>query len=104
MDYIAMGNHIRTQRRKQKITQEALATRVGLSASFLGHIERGSRIASLETLVAICNALDVSPEYLLFDSLHLSSSALLSSLSDQDIAQLRKHLQIAMGVVDKLGV
>ncbi len=103
MDYAAMGNHIRTLRRKQKITQEALAMSVGISASFLGHIERGTRIASIETLVAICNTLDVSPELLLCDSLHLSSPAMLSNLSGQDVAQLRKHLQIALEVVDRLG-
>lgn len=103
MDYVAMGNHIRTLRRKQKITQEELATRVGLSASFLGHIERGTRIASIETLVAICNTLDVSPELLLCDSLQLSSPAMLSNLSGQDVAQLRKHLQIALDVIDRLG-
>ena len=103
MDYAAMGNHIRTQRRKQKITQEELASRVGISASFMGHIERGTRIASIETLVAICNTLDVSPEHLLCDSLHLSSPAMLSSISGQDVTQLRKHLQIVLDVVDRMG-
>ena len=103
MDYAAMGNHIRTLRRKQKITQEEMASRIGISASFYGHLERGTRIASLDTLVAICNTLDVSPEYLLCDSLHLSSPAMLSTPSEQDVAQLRKHLQIALEVVDKLG-
>lgn len=102
MDYAAMGNYIRTLRRKQKITQEEMASRIGISASFYGHLERGSRIASLDTLVTICNTPDVSPEHLLCDSLHLSSPAMLSPPSEQDVAQLRKHPQIALEVVDRL--
>lgn len=65
MDYIALGQRIRVFRRQQCLSQEELAERAEISASFLGHIERGSRIASLETLVRLCTALDVTPNDLL---------------------------------------
>lgn len=65
MDYIAIGQRIRQARKKHKQTQEELAKQVGLSASFLGHIERGTRIMSLETLEALCKALLISADYLL---------------------------------------
>ena len=55
------------------MTQEQLAEKLQLSTSFLGHIERGTRKASLETLIALCNALDVSPNYLLARSLTRSN-------------------------------
>jgi len=51
MDYIDLGRRVKDLRRKQNLTQEALAEKLNMSASFLGHIERGTRIASLETLV-----------------------------------------------------
>ena len=47
------------------LTQAKLAEQVGISASFLGHIERGSRVASLDTLVQLCHALHVTPNELL---------------------------------------
>lgn len=71
MDYKSMGARIRKCRKQMKISQEALSEQVGISASFLGHIERGTRVASMETLIALCNTLKVSPQYLLADSLDL---------------------------------
>lgn len=69
MDYVALGMRIRQQRYLLRLTQEQLAERSDLSASFLGHIERGSRKASLETVISIANALDTTTDHLLVDSL-----------------------------------
>lgn len=69
MLYQDLGKRIRQQRVLAQMTQEKLAERAGISLSFLGHIERGTRKASLDTLVKICNALSVSPGLLLQDSL-----------------------------------
>lgn len=55
-----MGRRIRTLRKQQHLTQAELAARVGISTSFMGHIERGTRIASLETLVSLSDALEIS--------------------------------------------
>lgn len=60
MDYQAMGNRIRQLRKQRKLTQAELAKQVGISTSFMGHIERGTRVASLETLVGLSSTLDVS--------------------------------------------
>lgn len=68
-DYENLGMRIREQRNRAKLTQIQLAERANISYPFLGHIERGTRIPSLDTLVSICNALDVSPNLLLRDSL-----------------------------------
>lgn len=72
MDYSAMGKRVRKHRVYLGYTQEQLAEKAGVSASFIGHIEQGTRIASMQTLVALCEALDVTPNFLLqdnFDSL-----------------------------------
>ena len=60
MDYVAMGARIRAYRKQRGMTQAGLAKSVGISTSFIGHIERGTRIASLETLVRLSEILDVS--------------------------------------------
>ena len=65
MDYIKMGRRIRKARKELELTQVELAERVGVSATFIGHVERGSRVASLETLLSLCRGLDVSADYLL---------------------------------------
>ena len=64
-----LGQRIRKQRTQLGWTQEALAEHIGVSTSFVGHIERGTRKASLETLVSVANSLKISLDYLLAGSL-----------------------------------
>lgn len=72
MDYVDLGRRIRKQRSLKGWTQETLAEKVNVSTSFVGHVERGTRKASLETLVAMANVLDVSLDYLLSGSINNS--------------------------------
>ncbi|MBE5787453.1 MAG: helix-turn-helix domain-containing protein [Clostridiales bacterium] len=69
VDYVAMGRRIRARRRKLKLSQEQLAHLINVSPSFFGNIERGTRIPSIDTLVAIANALSIGVDYLLSDSM-----------------------------------
>ena len=55
--YRQIGLKIAYYRKLRGLTQEQLAEKVGISSSFMGHIERGTRIASIDTLVSICNVL-----------------------------------------------
>ena len=79
MDYKKLGMRVRQQRVLCQLTQEQLARQVGISTSFVGHIERGEKKASIETVVALCNAMDISPSVLLQDS--LSDAVIQSQLS-----------------------
>ena len=65
MDYKSLGHRIRKCRIEKHLTQEKLAEMAGISLSFLGHIERGTRKASLETIVSLSNSLEISIDYLL---------------------------------------
>lgn len=69
MLYEDFGRRVRQQRSALQMTQEKLSEKAGISLSFLGHIERGTRKASLDTVVRLCNAMGVSPSLLLQDSL-----------------------------------
>ena len=88
MDYIDLGRRVKELRRKQSLTQEALAEKLDISASFLGHIERGTRIASLETLVKLCIALDTDPNYLLAASTGSLLRRVPESMSEETQKQL----------------
>lgn len=58
LDYSKIGMRIRQVRKAKGWSQDVLAKKCGISMSFLGHIERGTRIMSLETFVSICGALE----------------------------------------------
>ena len=99
MDYKDLGARVRIARRNKSWTQEALAERVGISASFLGHIERGTRVASLETFVALCNELQVLPEYLLCKNLEFVETLAPTSMSEEERTTLQSFLQLAQEMV-----
>ena len=66
LDYGKMGMRIRQVRKAKGWSQDELAKKCGISMSFLGHIERGSRIMSMETFANICTALDTGADGLLW--------------------------------------
>lgn len=100
IDYVDMGKRVRETRRRLGLTQEQLAEQVGISASFMGHIERGTRVASLETLVGLCNELGVTPQYLLGACLHAYDAHMPSSLSAEDRTRLGEFLRLAQDTLE----
>ena len=78
MDYVDLGLRIKLLRRQLHLTQAELAEKANISPSFLGHIERGTRAISLETLLQLCYALKTDPNYLLNASLFPQITSKLS--------------------------
>jgi transcriptional regulator with XRE-family HTH domain len=60
-----MAMNLRRKRHDQHMTQEELAERAGLSARYVGAIERGDVSASVTVLGQIAEALGVEPGELL---------------------------------------
>lgn len=60
-----LGRNIRDNRLKRRRTQEDLSDQVGIHYTFLGHIERGTKLPSVPTLLRIAAALEVPPAALL---------------------------------------
>lgn len=90
MDLYCLGNRIRKTRMNCGITQEKLAEMVDISTNFMSLIENG-RNMSVETLVKIADALGVTVDYLLSDTMKVQSDKImtqiaqnLSTLSDDE--------------------
>jgi len=103
IDYAAIGGRIRNARLAAGLSQAALAEKCNISISFLGHIERGSRKMSLETLVALCDALNLSTDYLLQDELPGSEaviSNIIASVKKQGSYQYDRYLTIIKALAE----
>lgn len=59
INYAAIGAQIRRRRRELRLTQEVLAEMADIAPPYLGHVERGTRKPSVETLVRLAEALNV---------------------------------------------
>lgn len=75
--YKKMGKRIRDERNRKGISQETLAEMCNLGTSYIGIIERAEKRASIGTLVKIANALKVSIDCLLGDSIKYSNDTLV---------------------------
>jgi len=54
---MVIGGAIRFRRKSSNLTQEKLAEKVDLNPKYLGEIERGEKIISIEALLRIANEL-----------------------------------------------
>ena len=59
------GNAVREQRKARNLSQEELALESGLSLTYIGEVERGEKMASLETIQRVAKALGQSGSELL---------------------------------------
>lgn len=80
MDRKALGKRIRAERSNRNLTQEQLAEAADVSATYIGCVERGERTITLEKLIDVTNALHVSIDYLIQDSMEASAESNFSLL------------------------
>lgn len=78
-----IGKNIRKFRLVKKLRQEDLAERTGLTANYIGMVERGEKIPSLETFIKIVNALGVSSDMVLTDVLETGYTVKNSMLNEK---------------------
>ncbi len=57
--------NLKVERRRKKLSQEALAHKAGLSVSYISMLERGQRTPPLDTLESLAKALSISATSLL---------------------------------------
>ena len=90
----SIGKNLREYRLKKSMRQEDLAEKVGLSTNYIGMIERGEKIPSFESFLAIVNALEISADKILVDVLNvgyeIKESMLSEKLSDIPIGEREK--------------
>ena len=107
IDYAALGKRIKNKRIENKLTQEQLGELCELSAAHIGHIERGTRILSVDVLFKIAQVLNVSVDYLLFDSVENDNilSSIVPILKDSDKNKVKHFLntiRVLAENIDKL--
>lgn len=66
MDLTAIGGRIKAERKKLGLSQEKLSELVNVTPHYIYEIERGTKAMSMETLINICTALELSSDYVLF--------------------------------------
>lgn len=99
LNFALIGQRIKEVRITKKLTQEYLADKTGVNVSHISNIETNKVKVSLTLLVGICNALDVTIDYLLENEYHNPTSAiekeLVNVIKDMEQDKLETLLKIA---------
>ena len=69
MEQSKLGKRINEVRKARGLTADKLSELCNINATYLRQIEGGAKMPSLPVFIDICNALHVSPDYLLQDEL-----------------------------------
>lgn len=99
MNYKRLGERIREERLKLKLTQAQLAEDIDISDTYMGAIERGERSLTLDTLVRLVNRLGVTVDYLLSDSVADTDSNITEQFKQIIDGQPLERKQMAIGVL-----
>lgn len=98
IDYKALGLRVRSVRERNKLTQEAVSDKTGLSLSHISNIETGNTKVSLPTLKLLADIFGTTVDEFLADSaLHektVHKNNIASELKDCSPAELRYFAQM----------
>ena len=90
MEPETIGRNIKKYRIEKKLRQEDLAEKTDLSANYIGMVERGEKIPSLDTFISILNALEISADMVLADVLK-QGYVVKNSLFSEDMKKLSQE-------------
>lgn len=76
MERKSLGKRINIARKDKKLTTDKLSEMCNINPTYLRQIESGMKIPSLQVFISICNALCISPSYLLQDEVNTPESQL----------------------------
>lgn len=108
IDTVELGSRIRQARTEQNMSQLELAETCGISVPYVSDIERGKKCFSVDILLRIAQALQVSTDWLLRLDIpqtdytyHAEAAELLTDCSQEEAALLLDLMNSAKQVIRK---
>jgi len=96
-----VGNRIWMLRKERNLSREKFGILTGLTARYIGNIERGSHSITGASIAKICNALGVSSDFIIFG--HTDVASMISGLYGLSHEQIQITLELSMQVIKFLG-
>ncbi len=100
MEKKEFGSRLRETRTQKGYTLQSLAQKIGTSAVYLGEIERGIKMPSLNSFIKIVEALDVSADYLLRNELSSGVGYIYDEIAEKLKKLTPKQRKTAADILD----
>lgn len=88
-----IGQRIRKHRERSRLSQEQLAERIDVSSQTISTAETGKKRLRVENIIKICEALEISPDYLLLGEISPQDLIILSEKLSQLTPGQYRHLE-----------
>lgn len=92
IEYFA--DRLKAVRKSKNMTQTDLADRIGVTKWAVTSYEQAKTLPSVESLVRICETLDVSADYLLGISDNMPQKLSIAGLSEEEVRLLLQFLNL----------
>jgi transcriptional regulator with XRE-family HTH domain len=103
VDYIVIGKRIASRRKELGYKQWEVTEKAGLSDKYISNIECGKTVLSIDTMMKICVALEITPDYLLLGSVNEKTPGDYEKLIARKFNTFdEKKLNLALGFIDWL--
>ena len=103
MDFSSVGKQIKARRLQKSWNQEQLAEKAGITAVYVGMIERGEKVPKLETFIKLINVREISGDVVLADVTKVGYQVRMSqymqrieSLSDERKREIYSVLDVML--------
>ena len=100
MTKIEMGRRIREARTKKGYTMAKLAKEAGTSTIYIGELERGLKMPSLNTFIKIINTLEISADYVLRYEVESGERFVCEEISSKLSNLTKEQKQTILSIVD----
>lgn len=100
MDKSALGQKLRDARQQKGYTQHALAEIADIGNVYLGEIERGLKMPSLNIFIKLIEALDISADYILRDELTSGKAYIYDEITQKLKNLTPKQRKTAADILD----
>ncbi|MBD5088617.1 MAG: helix-turn-helix transcriptional regulator [Clostridiales bacterium] len=99
MEGKGLGKRINMVRKDQGFTADKLSELCNINATYLRQIEGGTKVPSLPVFINICNALKISPDYLLRDALTDNEVSKIRELAELWESALPSQQEMAVAMI-----
>lgn len=101
IDYVEVGKRLAKRRKELGLKQYQVCEMIDVNYKYISNLEKGRSVPSVETVMNLCEALQVTPDYLLMGAVRESR------VSDEQIAEKISRLSgknkiILQGIIDVL--
>lgn len=105
MNIDSIGKYLRKYRKKKNMSQETLAELIDVSVPYISMLENSQKYPALDTLISLANALDISPNHLLCETMNneyeMKRSVMLDEISELPEREQERIFTVVRAMIEE---